>query len=119
MALAQGNLGNITQVAAATTTAVVTVGSAKTVYVRALEVHSLDPTNTANVQVHVVPNNGGSAGTASSTTRIARLGISTEDTYFFENAYPITLTANGDSIQIYNENTNDAVNVLVLGDKEG
>ena len=41
MALAQGNLGNITQVAAATTTAVVTVGSAKTVYVRALEIHSL------------------------------------------------------------------------------
>ena len=36
MALAQGNLGNITQVAAATTTAVVTVGSAKTVYVRAV-----------------------------------------------------------------------------------
>ena len=119
MALAQGNLGNITQVASATTTAVVTVGSAKTVYVRALEIHSLDPTNIANVQVHVVPNNGGSAGTASSTTRIARLGISTEDTYFFENAYPITLTSNGDSIQIYNENANDAVNVLVLGDKEG
>ena len=117
MALAQGNLGNITQVAAATTTAVVTVGSAKTVYVRALEIHSLDVSNTANVQVHVVPNSGGSAGTASSVTRIARLGISTEDTYFFENAYPITLTSNGDSIQIYNESS-DAVNVLVLGDKE-
>ena len=118
MALAQGNLGNITQVAAGTTTAVVTVGSAKTVYVRALEIHSLDTSNTANVQIHVVPNSGGSAGTASSITRIARLGISTEDTYFFENAYPITLTSNGDSIQIYNENTVDAVNVLVLGDKE-
>ena len=119
MALAQVGLGSITQVAAGTTTAVVTVGSAKTVYVRALEIHSLDPSNIANVQVHVVPNSGGSAGTASSITRIARLGISTEDTYFFENAYPITLTSNGDSIQIYNENTNDAVNVLVLGDKEG
>ncbi len=78
----------------------------------------MDPSNTANVHVHVVPNSGGSAGTASSITRIARLGISTEDTYFFENAYPITLTSNGDSIQIYNENTADAVNVLVLGDKE-
>ena len=119
MALAQGNLGNITQVASATTTAVVTVGSAKTVYVRALEIHSLDPSNTANVQVHVVPNNGGSAGTASSTTRIARLGISTEDTYFFENAYPITLNNTNDAVLIYNENTADAVNVLVLGDREG
>ena len=117
MALAQVGLGSITQVAAGTTTAVVTVGSAKTVYVRALEIHSLDASNTANVQVHVVPNAGGSAGTASSVTRLARLGISTEDTYFFENAYPITLTSNGDSIQIYNESS-DAVNVLVLGDKE-
>ena len=120
MALAQVGLGSITQVAAGTTAAVYTVGSAKTAYIRALEIHSLDSSNTANVQVHVVPvASGGGAGTATSITRIARLGISTEDTYFFENAYPITLTSNGDSIQIYNENTNDAVNVLVLGDKEG
>ena len=117
MALAQVGLGSITQVAAGTTTAVVTVGSAKTVYVRALEIHSLDSSNTANVQVHVVPNSGGSAGTASSVTRIARLGISTEDTYFFENAYPITLPSNGDTIQIQNEGSYP-VNVLVLGDKE-
>ena len=117
MALAQGNLGNITQVAAATTTPVVTVSAGKTAYVRAIEIHSLHTSNIANVQVHVVPNAGGNAGTASSVTRIARLGISTEDTYFFENAYPITLTSNGDSIQIYNESS-DAVNVLVLGDKE-
>ena len=120
MALAQGNLGNITQVAAATTTAVVTVGSAKTVYVRAIEIHSLNASNTANVQVHIVPKTSGDAiGTASSVTRIARLGISTEDTYFFENAYPITLNDNGDSVLIYNENSAGAINVLVLGDKEG
>lgn len=119
MALAQVGLGSITQVAAASTAAVYTVGSAKTAYIRALEIHSLDVTNVAHVQVHVVPNSGGSAGTATSITRLARLGISVEDTYFFENAYPITLNSNGDTIQIYNENTADAVNVLVLGDKEG
>jgi len=119
MALAKVGLGSITQVAAATTTAVYTVGSAKTVYIRALEIHSLDSSNTANVQIHVVPNSGGSAGTASSITRIARLGISTEDTYFFENAYPITLNNNGDAVLVYNENTADEVNVLVLGDREG
>ena len=98
-----------------TTTAVYTVGG-KTAYIRALEIHSLDAVNKSIVQIHVVPNNGGSAGTASST-RIARLGISTEDTYFFENAYPITLPSNGDTIQIQNEHS-EAVNVLVLGDKE-
>ena len=118
MALAQGNLGYITQIGAGASMAVVTVGSAKTVYVRALEIHSLDQDNVANVQVHVVPNSGGSAGTATSVTQIARLGISTDDTYFFENAYPITLTSNNDTIVVLNENSQNSVNVLVLGDKE-
>jgi len=120
MALAQVGLGSITQVAAASTQVVYSVGSAKTSYIRALEIHSLDPTNTANVQIHIVPTTGsGVIGTASTITRLARLGISTEDTYFFENAYPITLNNNGDSIQIHNESTLGAVNVLVLGDREG
>ena len=119
MALAQVGLGSITQVAAGTTQVVYSVGSAKTAYIRALEIHSLDSSNTANVQVHIVPKTSGDAiGTATSITRIARLGISTEDTYFFENAYPITLNSNNDTIQIYNESS-DAVNVLVLGDREG
>ena len=119
MSLAQVGLGNITQVAANATTAVYTVGSGKTAYIRALEIHSLDAVNKSIVQIHVVPNNGGSAGTASSVTRIAKLGISTEDTYFFENAYPITLNNTNDAVLIYNQNENDAVNVLVLGDREG
>ena len=120
MALAQVGLGSITQVGAASTQVVYSVGSAKTSYIRALEIHSLDPTNTANVQIHIVPTTGsGVIGTASTITRLARLGISTEDTYFFENAYPITLNDNGDAVLIYNENTVDAVNVLVLGDREG
>ena len=120
MALAQVGLGSITQVAAGTTQVVYSVGSAQTAYIRALEIHSLDSQNRANVQVHVVPAaSGGGEGTATSITRIARLGISTEDTYFFENAYPITLNNTNDAVLIYNQNENDAVNVLVLGDREG
>jgi len=120
MALKRVGLGSIFQVGNGTTQVVYSVGSAKTAYIRALEIHSLDESNTANVQVHIVPATGaGGVGTASSITRIAKLGISTDDTYFFENAYPITLTSNGDSIQIYNENSANAINVLVLGDREG
>ena len=120
MALKRVGLGSIFQVGNGTTQVVYSVGSAKTAYIRALEIHSLDETNIANVQVHIVPATGaGGVGTASTITRIARLGISTEDTYFFENAYPITLNSNNDTIQIYNENSSDAVNVLVLGDREG
>ena len=118
MALAQTSLGNVTHIAAGAAASVYTVGSGKTTYVRSFLVHNLDADNITNVKIHVVPNSGGSPGTATSNNQIARLGISTEDTYFFECAYPITLTSNGDTIQVNNENTVQPINVLVLGDRE-
>jgi hypothetical protein len=119
MALNRGNLGFTTQIGAGVTAAVYTVGSAQTAYIKSVLITNLDATSTQNVQVHVVENSGGSAGTISSTTRIARIGISTDDTFFFEPAYPITLTSNGDTLQVYNEGVvANSVNVLVLGDKE-
>jgi hypothetical protein len=119
MALNRGNLGFTTQIGAGVTAAVYTVGSAQTAYIKSVLITNLSASNTQNVQVHVVQNSGGSAGTASSTTRIARIGISTDDTFFFEPAYPITLTATGDTLQVYNEGlATNSVNVLVLGDKE-
>ena len=118
MALAQVGLGSITQVGAGQTRSVYTVGSAQTAYIRALELHSLDTSNTLNANSYCPHSGSGTIGTASSITQIARLGISTQDTYFFENAYPITLNNNGDSIQVHNQSTSGAVNVLVLGDRE-
>ena len=118
MALAQTSLGNVTHIAAGAAASVYTVGSGKTTYVRSFLVHNLDADNITNVKIHVVPNSGGSPGTATSNNQIARLGISTEDTYFFECAYPITLTSNGDTIQVNNENAVQPINVLVLGDRE-
>jgi hypothetical protein len=119
MALNRGNLGFTTQIGAGVTAAVYTVGSAQTAYIKSVLLHNLDTLGIQNVQVHVVPNSGGSAGTASSTTRIARIGISTNDSFFFEPAYPITLTSNGDTLQVYNEGViANSINVLVLGDKE-
>ena len=113
MALNRGNLGFTTQIGAGVTAAVYTVGSAQTAYIKSVLLHNLDTNNTQNIKIHVVPN----AGTASSTTQIARLGISTNDTFFFEPAYPITLTSNGDTLQIHNESSG-SINILVLGDKE-
>ena len=120
MALARGNLGNVTVVSAGTSTAVYTVGSAKTAYVKAVLLHNLDQSSVQNTRIHVVPNSGGSAGSATSTTQVARIGVGTDDTFFFEPAYPITLVANGDTIQVENEGTaaTAALNVIVLGDKE-
>jgi len=119
MALNRGNLGFTTQVSAGTTSSVYTVGSAQTAYIKSVLIYNLSTTAAQSVAIHVVPNSGGSAGTANSTTRIARIGISTDDTFFFEPAYPITLSSNGDTLQVYNEGlTANSINVLVLGDKE-
>ena len=119
MALARGNLGNVTVVGAGSSTPVYTVGSAKTAYVKAVLLHNLSLSGTQNARIHVVPNSGGSAGSATSTTQVARIGIGTDDTFFFEPAYPITLVSNGDTIQVENEGqTPSALNVIVLGDKE-
>jgi hypothetical protein len=119
MALNRGNLGFTTQIGAGVTSAVYTVGSAQTAYIKSVLLHNLDETGIQNAVIHVVQNSGGSAGTSSSTTQVARIGISTNDSFFFEPAYPITLTATGDTLQVHNEgNVANSINVLVLGDKE-
>jgi len=119
MALNRGNLGFTTQIGAGVTAAVYTVGSAQTAYIKSVLLHNLDGTGIQNAVIHVVQNSGGSAGTANTTTQIARIGISTNDSFFFEPAYPITLTSNGDTLQVYNEGfVANSINVLVLGDKE-
>ena len=69
--------------------------------------------------MHVVPNNGGSytSGTATSLTQIANIGVGTDDTYFLELAYPLTLSSNGDALVVDNKGA-EGLNVVVLGDKE-
>ena len=119
MALAQTNLGAITQIQSGAAATVYVVGSAKTSYIKSFLIHSLNDTEVQNAEVHIVPNNSGAVGTASSVNRIAKLGIGTADTYFFECAYPITLVASNDTIQVKNTAGSDAINVIVLGDKEG
>ena len=115
MALARTDLSAVVQIGAATTTAVYTVGAAQTAFVKSLLIFNLSQTSTQDVQVHVVPN----AGTVSTTTSIERLGIGTDDTFFFEPAYPVVMRNNGDCLKIQNEgNVTNAINVLVTGDLE-
>ena len=62
----------------------------------------------------------GTFTTAASTTQVARIGVGTDDTFFFEPAYPISLTATNDTLVVENEGSaaTAALNVIVLGDKE-
>lgn len=129
MALSRKSLGFPTQVAAGTTTAVYTVTSNQTAFIRTIGIHnrslgsSTDSVSTV-VQIYVVPNNAGDVRTASSQHAIGRLVLPANDTFFFEPHYPIVLDNTGDSLQIYNEGTNNSgvsstpVNVFLLGDKE-
>ena len=118
MALQKVGLGTVTRVALGTTATVLTVGSAKTCYIRSIICHNIDTINSSTIKIHIVPNSGGSIGTASSINQLAQLSIQPTDTYFFELAYPITLASDNDTIRVYNSSTTDAINVLILGDKE-
>ena len=94
-------------------------GAAQTIYLKSLMIHNLSQVSVENVQVHFVPNNGGAVGVATSATQFARLGIGPDDTFFFEPAYPLTLTKEGDSIQVQNEGSaTNAINVVATGDIE-
>ena len=119
MPLSQAGLGTVTWVSVGTSEACYTVGSAKTAYIRSVLLHSFNDTDTQDATVHIVPNTGGSyvAGTATSLTQFAKIGIGTDDTYFLELAYPLTLSSNGDSLVVDNKGTS-GVNVIVLGDRE-
>ena len=119
MALDKLGLGDVTQVAASSTSSVYTVASSKTAFIRSIIIHNLDNSATTNVKVHVVPNSGGSAGTAAAANRILNITLEATDTYFAEFAFPITLSDNNDTIQVQNANTSNALNVLILGDTEG
>lgn len=118
MALAQTTLGDVVHIGSGAAATVYTVSSGKPVYIRSFIVHGLNDSFTNNAEIYVVPNSGGSVGTASSVNRIAKLGISTCDTFFFECAYPITLVSDNDTVQVKNSFGPDAINVIVLGDKE-
>ena len=118
MALQKVGLGTVTRVALGSTATVLTVGSAKTCYIRSIICHNIDTVNSSTIKVHIVPVSGCSPGTASSDNQLAQLTIQPTDTYFFELAYPITLASTDDTIQVYNSSTTDAINVLILGDKE-
>ena len=111
MALARTDLTPVYQVGAATTVGVVTVGSGQTVFIKSVLIHNLNLSTDQNVKVHVVPNSSGSAGSSSSITQIARVGVATADTFFFEPAYPIVLSNNGDWIDVSTSHEYIVVNI--------
>ena len=117
MALARTDLTAVTQIGMASTQAIVTVSAGQTCYVKSIMIHNCSSSAINNANIYVVPNSGGSAGTISTANRIARIGVGTDDTYFFEPAYPIVIRNTGDTVQVGQEGTTaDMINVYATGD---
>ena len=119
MALTKNGLGAIVTVAASATQTITgtVVASNKQVYLRGLIIFNTSTSGNQVCEIHVVPNNGGSTGTAAAANKIGRLTMTASDTAFFEFPYPLTLTATNDCIQVVN-GTGSTVNVLPIGDVE-
>jgi len=119
MALDRGKLGNVVQVAAATTVGIITCASNKKVYVKSVICHApYMGIATATAQVYYCP-----AGISSDkTNEIFDVDIVAGETVLFEPSYPLVLDATGDSIQVGTGNVSGIgatiVNFMITGDKE-
>ena len=117
MALERGKLTDVIAVGLGNTLAAVTVASNKKVYVKSIIAHApLVGLASGTAQVYMVPNNGGSAGTAGTTNVLFDVDVFGGETVLIEPSYPIVLTATGDSLQVGTGAT--TINFLVTGDKE-
>ena len=119
MALTKNGLGAIVTVAASATQTITgtVVASNKNVYIRGLLIYNTSTSATQVCEIHVVPNSGGSVGSAAAANKIGRLSLSPSDTAFFEFPYPLTLTDTNDCIRVVN-GSGSTVNVLPIGDVE-
>ena len=64
----------------------------------------------------MVPNSGGSAGTANTTNQIFNVDVYAGETVLIEPSYPIVIDSTGDTVQVGTGLT--TINFLITGDKE-
>ena len=119
MALTNNGLGAVVPVAASSTGTITgtVVASNKNVHLKGLLIHNTSTSDSQVCEIHVVPNSGGSVGSAAAANKIGRLTLTASDTAFFEFAYPLALTDTNDAILIQNS-SGSTVNVLPLGNVE-
>ena len=111
MALERGKLTDIVQVAAGSTSAIITVASSKKVYVKSIICHATT-TMSATAQVYFVPN-GGAVGTS---TKLFDVDVNAGETVLIEPSYPLVLDTTGDSLRVGAGTS--TINFLITGDKE-
>ncbi len=117
MALDRGKLTDVITLGLGNTVAAVTVASNKKVYVKSIMAHApYAGIASGTADVYMVPNSGGSAGTASTSNRIFKVDVFANETVLIEPSYPIVIESTGDTIQVGTGLT--TINFLLTGDKE-
>ena len=117
MALERAPLHAINALGTGTTVGILTVASNKKIYVKSIMCHAVYAgIASGTAQIYVVPNNSGSAGTASTINRIFDVDVYSGETVFIEPSYPIVIGSTGDTIQCGTGLT--TLNFLITGDKE-
>ena len=117
MALERGKLTDVITLGVGTTIAGVTVASNKKIYVKSIMAFApYVGLSSGTAQVYMVPNSGGSAGTANTTNQIFNVDVYAGETVLIEPSYPIVIESTGDTIQVGTAAT--TINFLLTGDKE-
>lgn len=130
MALRRTKLLNIQSVTGIATVGIFTVGTtntavgiASTTYVRGVIMHNTGSA-TATSSLYVYPTSVAATGVGQTAYRIARVDLSTNETFFFETNYPIVLTS-GDKIVVEitapssgGTGIGSAINYQILGDTD-
>lgn len=113
MALSRGRLTNeVVNVSAGNTVGIVTVADNKSVYVKSVILHNVSTATTCRGHLYYVPNGGSTAD----TNKLFDISIEPQETVYIEPAYPITLTATGDTISV--GSVDAQINVFANGDRE-
>ena len=117
MALERGKLTDVIPLGLGNTVAGVTVAGNKKVYVKSIMAYApYAGISSGTAQVYMVPNSGGSAGTANTTNQIFNVDVYAGETVLIEPSYPIVIDSTGDTIQVGTGLT--TINFLITGDKE-
>ena len=116
MAIVRGKLAEITTIPATTGVIYANPASTKT-YIGGITLHNTH-TSTEFVEIYVVPDSGGSVGTAALANRIIAVALAPNETINYP--FPgdgISLTDTNDSLQA-DTNTASKVTILLSGPKE-
>lgn len=114
MALSRVKLADIAYVASSAGSIYSNPSSTKTLVV-GLSLHNTNTTAEV-VQLYVVPDSGGSVGTAGNGNKVGHLSLAPNESYFFEFPFGVMLTDTNDSIQA-TTTTASKVTVIVHGDQ--